>query len=195
MLLNDYDPEGFYDELFETKGVAREQSRSLIQWMQELGIDRLKRHRQTAEIALYNLGITFNVYGDRQGVEKIFPFDIIPRIISADEWTWIERGLQQRIKAINCFISDIYGKQEIVSEGIIPENVIKTAPGYLEACQGIEPRNGVWCHISGSDLVRDSDGQWYVLEDNIRVPSGVSYVLENRRVMKATSPIFFRPCR
>ena len=192
MLLNDYDPEGFYDELFETKGVAREQSRSLIQWMQELGIDRLKRHRQTAEIALYNLGITFNVYGDRQGVEKIFPFDIIPRIISAKEWAWIESGLQQRIKAINCFVSDIYGEQRIVREGIIPENVIKTAPGYLEACRGIEPPNGVWCHISGTDLVRHSDGKWYVLEDNIRVPSGVSYVLENRRVMKATFPDIFQ---
>ncbi|MEM9567049.1 MAG: circularly permuted type 2 ATP-grasp protein, partial [Cyanobacteria bacterium P01_E01_bin.34] len=159
---------------------------------QELGIDRLKRHRQTAEIALYNLGITFNVYGDRQGVEKIFPFDIIPRIISAEEWNGIESGLQQRIKAINSFVSDIYGKQQIVSEGIIPENVIKTAPGYLEACQGIEPPNGIWCHISGTDLVRNSDGQWYVLEDNIRVPSGVSYVLENRRVMKATFPDIFQ---
>ncbi|MEL7085960.1 MAG: circularly permuted type 2 ATP-grasp protein [Cyanobacteria bacterium J06597_1] len=192
MLLNEYDPEGFYDELFETKGVAREQSQSLIQWMQELGIDRLKRHRQTAEIALYNLGITFNVYGDRQGVEKIFPFDIIPRIISAKEWAWIERGLQQRLKALNCFVSDIYGEQRIVREGIIPENVIKTAPGYLEACHGIKPPNGVWCHISGTDLVRHSDGQWYVLEDNIRVPSGVSYVLENRRVMKATFPDIFQ---
>ncbi|MEM9537652.1 MAG: circularly permuted type 2 ATP-grasp protein, partial [Cyanobacteria bacterium P01_A01_bin.3] len=192
MLLNEYDPEGFYDELFETKGVAREQSQSLIQWMQELGIDRLKRHRQTAEIALYNLGITFNVYGDRQGVEKIFPFDIIPRIISAKEWAWIERGLQQRLKALNCFVSDIYGEQRIVREGIIPENVIKTAPGYLEACHGIKPPNGVWCHISGTDLVRHSDGKWYVLEDNIRVPSGVSYVLENRRVMKATFPDIFQ---
>ena len=192
MLLNDYDPEGFYDELFETKGVAREQSRSLIQWMQELGVDRLKQHRQTAEITLYNLGITFNVYGDRQGVEKIFPFDIIPRIISAEEWSWIERGLQQRIKAINCFLSDIYGEQDIVREGIVPADIIETAPGYLEACRGINPPNGVWCHITGTDLVRHSDGHWYVLEDNIRVPSGVSYVLENRRVMKATFPDIFQ---
>ena len=192
MLLTDYDPEGFYDELFETKGVAREQSRALVKWMQELGVDRLKQHRQTAEITLYNLGITFNVYGDRQGVEKIFPFDIIPRIISAEEWAWIERGLQQRIKAINCFLSDIYGEQNIISEGIIPADIIKTAPGYLEACRGIVPPNGIWCHISGTDLIRHSDGNWYVLEDNIRVPSGVSYVLENRRVMKATFPNIFQ---
>ena len=191
MLLNNYDPENFYDELFAQKGVAREQSRSLIQWMQELGIERLEQQRQTAEAALYNLGITFNVYGDSHGVEKIFPFDVIPRIIAADEWAWIERGLQQRIKALNHFLGDVYSDRLIVKESIIPEGVIATAPGYHNACEGIRPPEDIWCHITGTDLVRDSDGQWYVLEDNIRVPSGVSYVLENRRVMKATFPDIF----
>ncbi|MGK7906961.1 MAG: circularly permuted type 2 ATP-grasp protein [Synechococcus sp.] len=191
MLLNNYDPENFYDELFAQKGVAREQSRSLIQWMQELGVERLEQQRQTAEAALYNLGITFNVYGDSHGVEKIFPFDVIPRIIAADEWAWIERGLQQRIKALNHFLGDVYSDRLIVKEGIIPEGVIATAPGYHNACEGIRPPEDIWCHITGTDLVRDSDGQWYVLEDNIRVPSGVSYVLENRRVMKATFPDIF----
>ena len=192
MQLHDYDPEDFYDELFAQKGVAREESRSLIQWMQELGVERLEQQRKTAEIALYNLGITFNVYGDRQGVEKIFPFDIIPRIIAADEWVWIERGLQQRIKALNLFLSDIYGDRQIIQEGIIPAEIIETAPGYLKPCIGIKPPHDIWCHITGTDLVRHSDGQWYVLEDNIRVPSGISYVLENRRVMKATFPDIFQ---
>ncbi|MGK7906390.1 MAG: circularly permuted type 2 ATP-grasp protein [Synechococcus sp.] len=192
MRLSDYDPESFYDELFVQKGIPREQAKPLIRWMQEQGIDVLDKHRKTAEIALYNLGITFNVYGDRQGSEKIFPFDVIPRIITAEEWAWIEKGLKQRITALNCFLSDIYGDRQIVRDGVVPAEVIETAPGYLKTCNGIKPPNDIWCHISGTDLVRDLDGRWYVLEDNIRVPSGIAYVLENRRVMKATFPDIFQ---
>ena len=192
MSLEIYDPEEFYDELFVAKGKPRSQADSLIQWMQKLGIEQLEQHRQTAEIALYELGVTFNVYNDNRGVEKIFPFDIIPRLISSQEWQYLEKGLKQRIKALNLFLNDIYGSQQIIQDGKIPSEVIDTAVGFLKPCIGIKPPNKIWCHITGTDLVRDSDGRWYVLEDNLRVPSGISYVLENRRVMKTTFPDVFQ---
>ncbi len=192
MSLESYDPEEFYDELFVAKGEPRSQAASLIQWMQNLGIEQLEQHRQTAEIALYKLGVTFNVYNDDRGVEKIFPFDIIPRLISSQEWQYLEKGLKQRIQALNLFLNDIYSSQQIIQDGKIPSEVISTAPGFLKPCIGIEPPHKVWCHITGTDLVRDGDGQWYVLEDNLRVPSGISYVLENRRVMKSTFPDIFQ---
>ena len=192
MSLEIYDPEEFYDEIFVAKGEPRSQAASLIQWMQKLGIEQLEQHRQTAEIALYKLGVTFNVYNDNRGVEKIFPFDIIPRLISSQEWQYLKKGLKQRIKALNLFLNDIYGSQQIIQDGKIPSEVINTASGFLKPCVGIQPPNNVWCHITGTDLVRDGDGQWYVLEDNLRVPSGISYVLENRRVMKTTFPNIFQ---
>lgn len=192
MQLESYDPGQFYDELFAEKGKPRSHAASLVNWMQHLPPQELEQHRETAQIALFNLGVTFNVYGDTQGVEKVFPFDIIPRIIDANEWQWLEQGLKQRIKALNCFLADIYGKQQIIEDGKIPESVITSATGYLKPCQGIKPPANIWCHITGTDLVRDRDGQWYVLEDNLRVPSGVSYVLENRRVMKSTFPDVFQ---
>jgi uncharacterized circularly permuted ATP-grasp superfamily protein len=160
--------------------------------MIELGMQQLEQQRQTAEIALFKLGVTFNVYSDNQGVEKIFPFDIIPRIINGDEWLKLERGLKQRIQALNLFLTDVYGEQNIIKDGKIPAEIIQTASGFLKPCLGIKAPAGVWCHITGTDLVRDQDGKWYVLEDNLRSPSGVSYVLENRRVMKSTFPEIFR---
>ena len=187
-----YDPEDFYDELFLAEGKPRSHSTTLIRHMIELGIDRIEQQRQTAEIAFFELGVTFNVYSDNQGVEKIFPFDIIPRIIDSDEWGKLERGLKQRIQALNLFLDDVYGEQKIVQDGKIPLEVITTASGFLKPCLGLKPPRGVWCHITGTDLVRDRDGQWYVLEDNLRSPSGVSYVLENRRVMKSTFPEIFQ---
>jgi uncharacterized circularly permuted ATP-grasp superfamily protein len=190
--LEAYDPEDFYDELFLTKGQARSQSASLIEWMQKIGIKQLQQHQQTAQIALYKLGVTFNVYNDDQGVEKIFPFDIIPRIISASEWQTLERGLKQRITALNLFLKDIYGEQKIIKDGKIPVEIIHSAKGFLNPCVEIQPASGIWCHITGTDLVRDRNGQWYVLEDNLRVPSGISYVLDNRRVMKSTFPDIFQ---
>ena len=134
------------------------------------------------------MGITFNVYGDSAGTERIFPFDLIPRIVRAEEWDWIERGLKQRIHALNEFIDDIYHDQKILKDKIIPEEIIKSATFYRPQCRGINPPGRVWCHITGTDLVRHGDGQIYVLEDNLRVPSGVSYVLENRDLMKRTFP-------
>lgn len=187
-----YDPEEFYDELFVSRGEPRSHSLSLIEHMSNLGIEQLEQQRLTAEIALYKLGVTFNVYSDNRGVEKIFPFDIIPRIVSAQEWSHLETGLKQRIQALNLFVNDIYGEQKIVKDGKIPAEVINTASGFLQPCVGIQPPEKIWCHITGTDLVRDKDGGWYVLEDNLRSPSGISYVLENRRVMKSTFPEIFQ---
>ncbi len=192
MQLDTYNPGSFYDELFEDKGQPRPHAASLIKWMQNLLPKELEQHRETAQVALFNLGVTFNVYSDNQGVERVFPFDIIPRIVNASEWQYLEQGLKQRIKALNLFLTDIYDCQLIVKDGKIPAEIIRSAKGFLEPCIGLKPPLGVWCHITGTDLVRDKTGQWYVLEDNLRVPSGISYVLENRRVMKSTFPEIFQ---
>jgi uncharacterized circularly permuted ATP-grasp superfamily protein len=137
------------------------------------------------------MGISFTVYGHEDGVEKIFPFDVVPRIIEAQDWEYLERGLKQRITALNLFIDDVYHDQKIVKDGIIPGDLIASAEGYFKACQGLNPPGGIWCHITGTDLVRDGSGQFYVLEDNLRSPSGVSYVLANRRILKRTFPQVF----
>src|SRR5262249_34368656 len=149
------------------------------------------RRQRAAELALLNMGITFNVYGHEAGTEKIWPFDIIPRIIDGQEWDQIERGLKQWICALNLFIDDMYHDRRIIKDGAVPEWLILSAKNYLKQCQGMSPPRGVWCHITGTDLVRDGDGQIYVLEDNLRCPSGVSYVLENREIMKRTFPQSF----
>jgi uncharacterized circularly permuted ATP-grasp superfamily protein len=192
VLLGNYDPESFYDELFSDKGKPRSHAAPLANWMQNLSVEQLKQHQETAQIALFKMGVTFNVYSDNQGVEKIFPFDIIPRIVSAEDWEHLEKGLKQRIRALNLFLGDIYNEQLIIKDGKIPADIIYSATGFLKPCLEMKPPAGVWCHITGTDLVRDRDGHWFVLEDNLRVPSGISYVLENRRVMKSTFPEVFQ---
>jgi uncharacterized circularly permuted ATP-grasp superfamily protein len=177
--------------MFDAEGVARPEARLLLETVESLGEGQMQRCQRAAERLLLQLGITFNVYGDSAGTERIFPFDLIPRILRAEEWTWIERGLKQRIRALNAFIDDIYHDQKILKDKIIPEEVIRSAIFYRPQCIGINPPRGVWCHITGTDLVRHGDGQIYVLEDNLRVPSGVSYVLENRDLMKRTFPQIF----
>jgi uncharacterized circularly permuted ATP-grasp superfamily protein len=191
MDLTSYDPGSFYDELFVSPGTPRPGARVLVERINSLGADHLRQRQVSAERALYNMGITFSVYGDAAGTERIFPFDIIPRIIEAKEWGWIERGLKQRIYGLNQFIHDIYHDQKILKDKVIPEHVIASAKSFRPQCVGLQPPRGVWCHITGTDLVRDADGQIYVLEDNLRCPSGVSYVLENREVMKRTFPLVF----
>jgi uncharacterized circularly permuted ATP-grasp superfamily protein len=188
---NDYQTDGFYDEMFDPAGNPRPEARLLLETMESLDDGHLLRSQRAAEQLLLQLGITFNVYGDSAGTEKIFPFDLIPRITSAREWAWIERGLIQRIRGLNEFIDDIYHDQKILKDKVIPEDVILSATFYRPQCRGINPPQRVWCHITGTDLVRHGDGQIYVLEDNLRVPSGVSYVLENRALMKRTFPRVF----
>lgn len=192
MLFETYDPGDFYDELFAAKGEPHPEAALLIERINSLSSGELQQRQQAVQIALFKEGVTFNVYGNEQGAERIFPFDIIPRIVSAQDWSRLEQGLKQRIYALNLFLTDIYGEQKIISDGVIPAELIESSKGFLKPCIGLQPPGGIWCHITGTDLVRDRDGQWYVLEDNIRCPSGVSYVLENRRVMKTTFPQIFR---
>ncbi len=186
-----YDTEGFYDEMFQSEGQPRAGTVLLQQRIDSLATGELRQRQQAAEHALLQMGITFNVYGDSAGTEKIFPFDIIPRIVPSAEWERLERGLKQRVYALNLFINDIYHEQKILKDKIIPEDIIKSAQSFRTACIGLNPPRGIWCHITGTDLVRDRDGQMYVLEDNLRCPSGVSYVLENRQIMKRTFPQVF----
>jgi uncharacterized circularly permuted ATP-grasp superfamily protein len=195
MRFDQYDPGSFYDELFSERGVPREAARPLVAKIESLDDGELASRQQAAERALLEMGITFNVYGDSQGTEKIWPFDLVPRIVEAAMWGWIERGLKQRIRALNLFIDDVYHEQKILREGVIPEHVIHTARSYRKECAGLNPPRGVWCHITGTDLVRHMDGQIYVLEDNLRCPSGVSYVLQNRLIMKRTFPQVFEASR
>ncbi len=191
MQFSSYNPGEFYDELFAAQSQPRPEAIPLIQRIEALSPGELRQRQQAAQIALFKLGVTFNVYGDSQGAERVMPFDIIPRIVSAQEWSQLERGLKQRIQALNLFLADIYHEQKILKDGVIPAEIVFSAKGFLQPCQGLKPPAGIWCHITGTDLVRDRDGQWYVLEDNLRCPSGVSYVLENRRVMKSTFPALF----
>lgn len=191
MQFNQYDPGDFYDELFVAQGQPRPEAALLIERINSLSMLELQKRQQAAQNALFKLGVTFNVYSDNQGTERILPFDIIPRTLSIQEWERLEKGLKQRIHALNLFLSDIYGEQKILQDKVIPPELIASANGFLKPCIGLKPPQGVWCHITGTDLVRDRDGQWYVLEDNLRCPSGVSYVLENRRVMKSTFPQVF----
>ena len=191
MQLNAYQTHGFYDEVFDGECKARPEARLLMETIESLEDGELLRCQRAAETLLLQMGITFNVYGDSAGTERIFPLDLIPRIVRAEEWDWIERGLKQRIHALNQFIDDIYHDQRILKDKVIPEEVIRSAAFYRAQCRKISPPGGVWCHITGTDLVRDGDGQIYVLEDNLRVPSGVSYVLENRDLMKRTFPRVF----
>lgn len=191
MHFSSYQTDAFYDEMFEPDGGPRPHARLLLETIESLSDGQLLRYKHAAERMLLQLGITFNVYGDLAGTERIFPFDLIPRIIPTGEWERIERGLKQRIHALNAFIGDIYGQQKILKDGIIPADVITSAVSYRQQCHGLKPPFGVWCHITGTDLVRDRDGEYYVLEDNLRVPSGVSYVLENREVLKRIFPGVF----
>lgn len=191
MRFGGYDPGAFFDEVFAPDGTPRPEARVLVQTIESLTDGELLLRQKSAERLLMQMGITFNVYGDERGEERIFPFDLIPRIIPGREWLWIERGLKQRIHALNLFIDDVYNEAHILRDGVIPREVINSAKCLRPQCMGLNPPRGVWCHITGTDLVRDSDGQIYVLEDNLRVPSGVSYVLENRYLMKHTFPQVF----
>lgn len=191
MDFTNYQLDNFYDELFESRGKPRPGSKLLIERLESLSGESILAKQKAAETMLLQMGITFAVYGNEEGGEKIFPFDIIPRIIDGAEWDRIEAGLKQRIFALNAFIDDIYNGRRIVKDRVIPEDVILSSKTYRKECEGFSPPHNIWCHVTGTDLVRDSDGTYYVLEDNLRCPSGVSYVLENRQILKRTFPQVF----
>ncbi len=190
-----YEVGDFYDEMFDADRQPRPYYRALYDRFWQLKNEELGRRQLAAERSMRRLGITFSVYGDQEGSERIIPFDICPRIIAESEWRWLESGLKQRIVALNRFIDDIYHKQRIVRDGVIPEFVVRTCATLRQQCMGLDPPLGVWAHITGVDLVRDREGQFYVLEDNLRCPSGVSYVLQNRQLMKQTFPQIFEQAR
>jgi len=188
-------PEGTYDEMFLPDGGPRAAARRVIELFKGLGVREFGRRQRLADQAFQRGGITFSVYSDRRGVEKTFPFDTIPRVIPADEWERVERGLIQRVTALNAFLTDAYGEQRIINEGVVPRHLVESSKSWLPAMKGIRPPGGVYVHIAGIDLVRGADGEFRVLEDNARVPSGVSYVLENRSVLKRIFSEVFREAR
>ena len=192
MRFDNYDTNGFYDELFLADGGPRPEFQHLVERINSLPPGGFESRQQAAERNLMRMGITFNVYGDNRGQERILPFDLVPRLVSAKEWNWIERGLKQRVRALNLFIDDLYHEQKIVKDRVVPEEIIRSAQGFRKECIGLDPPRRVWSHITGTDLVRNADGQIHVLEDNLRVPSGVSYVLQNRTVLKQTFPNVIR---
>ncbi|MFK7955163.1 MAG: circularly permuted type 2 ATP-grasp protein [Lysobacterales bacterium] len=187
-----YKSPGFFDELLLPSGRARSGAGDLCRLLASMDRQQLAERKSAAELAIRTMGITFTVYSDTDGsIDREWPFDIIPRIIQASEWDRIEAGLKQRVKALNRFIDDIYHDQQILHDGVVDAEVIKNSKDYRPECNGISPPHGVWSHICGSDLVRDENGDPYVLEDNLRVPSGVAYMLENRQVMKRVLPELF----
>jgi uncharacterized circularly permuted ATP-grasp superfamily protein len=191
MKFDRYDTGDFYDELFEGPGRPRPGAAPTIRMLESLPEGNLQQRQQAAEKALYLMGITFNVYGNQEGAERILPFDVIPRIIDSATWERLEAGLKQRVHALNLFVDDIYHDQKILRDKIVPADLVYSATAYRKECAGLSPPRGVWCHITGTDLIRDAKGEFHVLEDNLRCPSGVSYVLQNRLVMKQTFPKIF----
>ncbi len=180
-----------YDEMFAAAGVPRPHYAALHERLIELGPDELERRDRVADITMRQQGITFTVYGRDQGVERIIPFDPIPRLVSAVEWDRIERGLKQRVRALNLFIHDVYHKRHILKDRVVPADLVFGASGYRRECVGLAVPRDVYVHVSGIDLIRDAGGEFLVLEDNCRTPSGVSYVLKNRQVMKQVFPLLF----
>jgi uncharacterized circularly permuted ATP-grasp superfamily protein len=183
-----------FDETFDN-GDARQGFARVIQLLHSLGKDELARAQALAEKSLLQQGVTFSVYNDSRGTEKIFPFCLVPRLIAAQDWARLEVGLKQRLRALGMFLDDIYGDQRIIAEGIVPGEMVFASAGYRPMLRGIKPPGGVRIHISGIDLIRDPTGTWRVLEDNLRTPSGVSYVVENRLLSKRIFPRVFDAAR
>ncbi|MGQ0700988.1 MAG: circularly permuted type 2 ATP-grasp protein [Panacagrimonas sp.] len=186
-----YRCEEFYDELFQAPGKPRAAAQRLAEYLDDLNDAELAERRLAAELAIKVMGISFTIYSEGKNVDRAWPFDLIPRVIPRREWEKTERGLKQRVAALNHFIEDIYNDQKIVKDKVFPAEVLQDSVNFRSQCVGMRPRGGVWAHICGSDLVRDKDGTLYVLEDNLRVPSGVSYMVENRMVMKRVFPELF----
>jgi len=187
----DYSGNDAYDELITPAGHARKAAQQAVRYLSSLSDVEWGERRDAAELAMRVMGITFTVYSNETGIDRVWPFDIIPRIIPAREWRTTEAGLIQRATALNSFIADIYGEQRIIRDGIFPRELLAESVNFRKQCVGVRPPLDIWAHICGSDLVRDRDGKFYVLEDNLRVPSGVSYMLENRLVMKRVFPELF----
>ena len=191
IMFQNYPRTGTFDELVGASGQPRANVRRVGELFARLGLDELRLRQSAAEATIRALGITFTIYSQSNDIDREWPFDIIPRVIAQREWDGIARGLEQRLRALNHFIDDIYNEQRVVKAGIFPAELLASSRNYLQVCRGVHPKFGVWAHICGSDLVRDQDGTVYVLEDNLRIPSGVSYMLENRALTKRVFPELF----
>ena len=184
MLFQNYRaPASLYDEAYHQNQV-RKVYQNIVEQFNSLALEEFSHLSEFAKISFFNQGITFNVYSESAGTEKIFPFDLFPRIISAQEWERLEKGLVQRTHAINAFLQDIYNDRKILKDKVIPAELLLNSKSYNPHMEGFVPRGGVYCHISGTDLIRNEEGTWYILEDNVRSPSGVSYVYANRTALK-----------
>ncbi len=190
-LTSNYQAGIFFDELIDDKGNARPPAKQLLKYLNSLPTEELEKRRLAAEATVQEMGVSFTVYTEEGNIDRAWPFDIIPRTIDAKDWEVTAAGLKQRLTALNRFIDDLYHDQNCIKDGIIPEHIIKDSKNFRPECVGVNPAFGVWAHICGTDLVRDEDGKFYVLEDNLRVPSGVSYMLENRAITKRVLPELF----
>jgi uncharacterized circularly permuted ATP-grasp superfamily protein len=191
-LFQDYAPEGFYDEMFGPDGEPRPHYHSVLRRLASLTKEEFRARCDLADVTLVNQGITFTVYGDELGIEKPFPVDLVPRILPADEWARIERGLKQRVHVLNLFLHDVYHDQKILKDGVIPRSLVVNAPNFRHEFIGAKVPGDIYVHICGTDLVRGADGAYCVLEDNCRTPSGVSYLLQNRLIQMRVFPGLFR---
>ena len=187
----DYKSKGFFDESITPKGNPRAAASRAINFLKSLSAPELAERRRAAELAVKEMGISFTVYSEGTNIDRAWPFDFIQRVITDREWSQLSRGLLQRMRALNCFINDVYNEQKILADGLVPADIVLESTNYLSPCVGVSPRFGAWAHICGSDIVRDHLGQFFVLEDNLRVPSGVSYMIENREITKRVLPELF----
>jgi len=190
--LQDYSLDSAYDEMFSGPDQIHPHYGPLLDLFGSLGPDEIQRRKQSADLSFLNQGITFTVYGQEEGTEKIFPYDLVPRIITSAEWEVVERGLTQRIIALNLFLRDIYNEGRILDDGIVPRDVVYSCKHFRRQMRGLQVPRNVYIAVTGSDLIRLENGEFACLEDNLRVPSGVSYMLTNRRVMKRLFPSLFR---
>lgn len=185
---DDYDQNGFYCEFFGLDKEPGPRNIRIWQRLQQVGIDSLKKRAHEAETELFDLGVTFTVYSDSSAVDRILPFDVVPRIITAYEWRRLERGIRQRTEALNLFLADIYHDQNILNDGVVPSELVVGNTNYRPEIRGLRVPSATYIHVSGTDLVRGPKGEFFVLEDNVRTPSGVSYVIENRHLMQRSFP-------
>jgi uncharacterized circularly permuted ATP-grasp superfamily protein len=185
---------GVWDEMYDANSNIRDHYRKVIDYLAKESPDDLNKKEELARRLFMSQGITFTVYNSGEGIEKIFPFDIIPRIITADEWTFVEKGIKQRLTALNLFLKDVYHNQFIIKDGVVPIDVIYSCPHFLREMYQLDVPYDIYVHIAGIDLIRDHEGTFYVLEDNLRTPSGVSYMLENREITKRLFPDLLPTC-
>ncbi len=193
-VFRDYELGSAWDEMFQPDATVRPHYESLRDMLQETDAEEFHQRQQVADLSFLHQGITFTVYGREEGTERIFPHDLLPRIITSSEWATIERGLEQRIVALNLFLKDIYHEGKILSDGVVPREMVYTCKHFRRQMKGLKVPRDIYITVTGTDLIRDPGGKFLVLEDNLRVPSGVSYMLTSRQVMKRIFPTLFRQC-